>query len=376
MPPVFAAFAVVLLSAGILYVRYPGNFPSYQHGTPGDFGAYIQAYDRIQEGQNPYISTDPGTYRYAPGVLALIEFLPKSPVDAWFMFTCICIAALALALTIGARYRTWGDVGRLFVGLCLAWKGIIESLDQGSNEMLILSLATFAASIFTRFPFISGVLVGFLPWLKLPWVFLILPFVLAGRPGRRSRIFISGVVLSLFFWAAMVPSLAFGPENAIKLSQAWVDVLRNQGHEFFLRDLNQSIWGLFARLYGEKIGYAVGLPFIIVGFLLGLLIRRKPQTIPTQDTLSWLTPWMLFTQILNPLSWRWGSVYLAGSLFATQKGSLGSKWVRVLLGIGLFALWALQLNPVVQSIGIHQWTELHTYGIVTGYWFLILVLAL
>ncbi len=396
--PFIGAAALVVLFAVILYSRYPGNFESYQNGPPGDFSVYLQAWNRYRAGESPYVPHEYSAYKYSPGILALIQFLPSSSVDAWFVFSLLCILGFAGALLFGARYRTWKDVGCLVLGLGLSWKGIIESFDYGQIETLILTIAIFSASLFARYTFWAGLLAGILPWLKLPWAFLFLPFVLAASrvsptgeakpPARRLKLLVSGYMMSSFIWGAAVPSLAFGPEKALELSQSWMTVLRQQPHSLFFSDINQSIWISSLRLMGEGKWLSYAVPSLFAAVLLGFLIRRRPQTPSTQDSMSWLTPWLVFTQIINPLSWRWGSTYLVGIPFATHRATLDptsgglvasnkrlTRISRAALWVCVLALWLLQLNPVVQTLGIHHWTELHSFGIVTLYWIVLLMLT-
>ncbi|MBC7691164.1 MAG: DUF2029 domain-containing protein [Methylotenera sp.] len=406
--PTLAAVLLICLCAILLYVRYPGNFKSYEMGPPGDFKVYLRAWERVNGGESPYVATDFSPYKYSPGVLGLIQVLPSAPVDAWFAFSTFCIVLFALALLAGARYRSWKDVLALGTGLGLAWKGILETLDYGQIEMLIFSIAIFSAATFARFTFFSGLLLGILPWLKLPWILLVVPFVLAASrmnslsdagekkpPARRLRLFVSGFVFSSFIWGAAVPSLVFGPERAMSLSQAWLNVLKKQPPELFASNINQSLWvtstRMLSRLFGASGGQSsllsLAIPALIAATLLGLLIRRRPKTVSSQDTMSWLTPWMIFIQLVNPLSWRWGSVYLVGALFSSRRSQFAKSplarnfliegvAVRPLLWGGVFVVWALQLNPVLRLMGIQHWTELHGYGVVTIYWFLILLLCL
>ena len=97
-----------------------------------------------------------------------------------------------------------------------------------------------------------------------------------------------------------------------------------------------------------------------------------------REVFVWLSPWLLLTQLVNPLSWRWGSVFVVGAPFAiaVMSRSIGKTAVRSLLFSTVVVLWAFQLNFVVRPMGYHHWTDLHGYGILTLYWGLLLILCL
>lgn len=387
LKPWFGALLIVIAISLILYFRYPGKFESYQHSVPQDFGVYLRAWTRFLQGETPYVSSEYSSFKYSPGFLALIGILPKLPQDAWFAFSTISIAGLALSLMIGARYRQWKDVLFLVLGLGLAWKGILETLDYGQIELFVLMLVIVSTASFTRFTILSGAIIGMLPWLKLPLLFLAVPFVLAasrwqpdaeGKPPlRRLKLFVSGFLLSSVFWGAAVPSLAFGPERALKLSQEWYQLLKEQPSALFASDINQSLWVTVFRLLGENHLVAYGISGIVGGLLLGLLVLRRPHTPTAQDSFVWATPWLIMAQLVNPLSWRWGSVYLVGACFSTFRPGRRFLWFRGVLWLGVIFFFLLQQNLFVRNVlGLSHWTELHDLGVVTGYWILLLLLSI
>src|SRR5690606_1528682 len=123
-------------------------------------------------------------------------------------------------------------------------------------EMFIFPILIISTAIYTRQTLLSGALIGMLPWIKLPLLFMLVAFFFAssrrdrkdGKPPlRRLKLFFSGFLLSSVFWGAGLPSLAFGPDRALKLSQAWYAVLRDQPQSLFLNDVNQSLWASVGR---------------------------------------------------------------------------------------------------------------------------------
>lgn len=388
--PWFAALMFAVAIAVVLYLRYPGRFDTYTSKIPQDFGVYVKAWQRYTQGENPYVASEYLAFKYAPGMLALIGVLPQAPTDAWFAFSTICIGGLALAMMIGARYRTWKDVVAIMLGVLLAWKGILECLDYGQVELFIFPILIVATSIYTRQTLLAGVLIGMLPWIKLPLLFMLVPFFLAssrreregGKPPlRRLKLFFSGFLLSSVFWGAGLPSLAFGPDRALKLSQSWYAVIRDQPANLFLNNINQSLWASVGRWvelhYAHSHLAALGIAGVISGLLLGILVIRRPYAPTAQDSFAWITPWLIMGQLVNPLSWRWGSVYLLGSCFAAFRPGRRFLWLRGILWVGVLVLFLLQQNPFVKGVlGLSHWTDLHEMGVITLYWVALLLLSL
>ena len=386
--PWLVALFISLGVATALYLRYPGAFDRYTSQIPQDFGVYVKAWQRYMQGENPYVPTEFLAFKYAPGMLALIGVLPQAPTDAWFAFSTVCILGLALSLMIGARYRSWRDVIALVFGLALSWKGILECMDYGQVELFIFPILIIATSVYTRQTMLSGALIGMLPWIKLPLLFIVVPFLFASSrrdrdeikpPMRRLKLFSSGFLLSSVFWGAALPSLAFGPDRALKLSQAWFQVLKTQPMNLFQSDMNQSLWASVGR-WGADLHSpmaALGLAGVVCGLLIGLLVLRRPYTPTAQDGFVWITPWLIMGQLVNPLSWRWGSVYLIGVCFAAFRPGRRFMWFRGLLWVLAFLFFMLQQNPFVKGVlGLNHWTQLHELGVVTLYWLALLLLAI
>jgi hypothetical protein len=386
---ILAGWALILACCIALWLRYPVDQAIHHGPVPGDFSVYVQAWQRISAGATPYVSSDPSPYKYAPGVLALMGLLPKtSPGAAWFVFGTLSILALGLSLLLGALYRSWWQVLALALGLALAWKGILETLDYGQMELIILGMAVLSTVLLRRASFLSGVLAGTLPWIKMPWGLLGLPLVvilLARKQGKLAPFF-SGYFAACFAWGAAVPAVLFGSERAMHLSQQWVALLRGQPESLYFSNINQSLWVSVIRWLGPDpsltwILGALGIACVALGLILGRMIQktRMRSAQPQFSALAAIGPWLLFVQLLNPLSWRWGSVLAIGIPFAainSQGAEIRRGPLRVAVWGAVIALWLLQLNPVVQAMGWHHWTELHSWGEVTLYWLGLLLLSI
>ena len=314
--------------------------------------------------------------------------MPKSPQDAWFWFSTLSIALFSVSLFTGARYRSWKDVGLLCVGLALSWRGVLEALQYGQVELLLFFILITASSLFSRWPFFTGALLGLLPWIKAPYGLLMIPFVLAcnrrevfadPRPTLpRLKLLFSGITFSSVFWGAAVPSLTFGPDRALELSVAWAKMMKAQPAQFFFVGPNQSLWVAVDRWFNLRGPAEFGVAAILGGWLLGVLLMRRPTSPAAQGSFIWITPWLILNQLLNPLAWRWGSVFLVGSGFSAARPSRPNLgYFRGFLWIGTFALFLLQQNFFVRPfIGLSTWTEFNELGTVTLYWLLLFVLTL
>lgn len=377
-----------LLAASILGCAAAALVSRYlflHHGViPGDFEVYLRAWQRVCAGETPYVASEFSPFKYSPGALALVQFLPRDPGLAWQVFGGASIALLLSALLFGVRYRGLRSVGELVLGLLLAWKGILETLDYGQMELMILGLATAAAATFETVPVFSGLMLGLLPGFKLPWVLLFLPFWLASRIEQRRRAhrfrrFLTGYLGGWLFWASALPSLTFGREKALRLSQEWVALLRSQPASLFESDINQSLW-ITALKLGLPPLVAIGLACVLAGLILGRLVVRSQETasgrIGRGQALAWITPWLVYTQWVNPLAWRWGSALAVGMPFAWERArNRGPRVLRWTLGSWVAFLWLLQQSPFLKLFGIHHWTDLHAYGVISFYWLLLIGLC-
>ena len=351
---------------------------------PDGFAGYLKAWERVCGGESPYFAAGQLTFTDSPGVLALAQFLPRDPERAWWVFGGGGLALLAGALLFCVRYRDMQSVGRLALGLVLSWRGCVETLDRGQPEILMMGIAVLAAASFESAPVFSGLFLGFLPGFKLAWFFLFLPFVLAARMDHRKRAhrfrrFLSGYLGGWLIWASALPSLTFGRDQSLKLSQQWVMALRSQPQWVFGSDANQSLWATAQRLGWPPL-VAWGIAFLLAGLLLGKLIVRSQETasarIQRAQALVWISPWLLSMQLLSPLAWRWGSVLAVGMPAVWYRwGDRNSRVLRWTAATWIFFLWLLKQSWFLRPFGIELWTDLHAYGLISFYWLVLLVLA-
>jgi hypothetical protein len=118
---------------------------------------------------------------------------------------------------------------------------------------------------------------------------------------------------------------------------------------------------------------ALALVAVMVVRTYGRARRGRGQFI---EPLRWVGPWLIVTQLLNPLSWRWGSVFVVAIPLATVDSRIWHRVVRKVLWGMVVVGWLLQLNPVVQFLGFDHWTYLHGSGLITFFWATLLLLSL
>lgn len=315
-----------------------------------------------------------------------MDLLPKDPRMSWIVFSIITLLVWMLMLALGADYHTPTQALSLAIGLLLSWKGALETFDFGQFEFWCLSFAIGAAMAMRKLPAVSGMLLGTLPWIKLPWGFLLLPFLTYYYSQHRwSRLsqFFGGFFFTTFIWLVALPGLTWTPEIAFQYTREWVQLLGSQPEHLFVSDFNQSVLGSLKRwteLLQISLSWSLPAALAVLGLLFGRLVsKRLKDSLGTPDStitpLAWVTPWLLFMNLLSPVAWRWSSCLMIGVPFVMGEKRLGERRAIWWIGLLVFAaLYALQLNPVVRSLGFEHWTSLHPYGIITGYWLVALLL--
>ena len=387
---VFLAACLLLLAGCLLFFRYPSMLSNPEYKPPQDFQVYLKARDLVNAGKSPYEPTVHLTYKYSPGILIALDFLPNDGRMAWIVFSAVTILVWMMMLTIGADDHRPSQVLALAAGLLFSWKGALETFDFGQFEFWLLSFAIGAAMAMRRYPAVTGILLGTLPWIKLPWGFLLLPFFAYYYSQHRfSRLsqFFGGFFFTSFIWLVALPALTWGPEVAFQYSQDWAALLKAQPGNLYDSDFNQS-WLSSVRRWTNLAHmpsyWALPLGLVVLGGLFARLINKRLDDTIDQGTpdikrppLAWVTPWLVFMNLLSPLSWRWASCLLVGVPLAMGEKRLRKRsfvwWIGILVIIGLYAL---QLNPVVRALGFEHWTSLHPYGVVTLYWLSALLLII
>ncbi len=325
-----------------LFLRYLHGF-----GIPSDFAVYQLASQRwFEHSVNPYVQTDSSPFKYSPSFLLCLKFLP-----AWPVFKALCISLLAASVLLIAPFRRFYEVGLLVIGLALSWKGILEALDYGQVDFFAFFFFVLAARL-THRPLVAGLLLGILPWIKLPWMFLVIPFF--------SRAFLVGYAAGFFGFGFLLPLGFFGWGRFRWLFGQWMDLVIHQPHELYATEVNQSLWSTGARWMQVSAwgGVLYGIAFLFCLYAGCRLFRRGAQ-------LATVAPWLLLMQLANPLGWRCGSLFCLGIPFSAHNKIPPQRlWFAL-------ACFVLQMYPV----GVHHWTDLCRFGGITLYWLSLVALC-
>lgn len=370
---------VVIISAGAaLLVRHPLSEPrpseriESQHSTaaqksrvPSEIELFVAAREKLRKGIDPYSNkTDADTYRYPPGFLAIGELLPSSSSEIVNLFGFFTIVLWMASLFMGARTSSWRELLAIAGGIALSWNALETSFHMGQMDVLALFLAVLAARVYRRNRALSGFVLGLMPWIKLPWLLVTIPFLqTAARQGpRKLAKFFAGLFASLFFWGAGLPSLVFGPDRSLLLSQKWMDSIQLRPDRILLMPENESAWAIVSRLTGNST-LGAGITGIVCAFVLSTLIQRPvPSSAKSVDknggVLGWLTPWLMFTQLFAPIAYPWGALVTVGVplaiLYAIPvRRSLLGTWIQIGIFIFLFAAEAMNWIPGF-SIGMRH----------------------
>ncbi len=383
LTPRRTARGLVLVFGFVLFFRYSENFRLGAE-VPADFKVYHTAVNRVKKGMNPYLPSEKSPYKYSLAALVPLQVLPEEAGWAWAIFKLFCLVAWGAAIGMGANFSRWREVSCLLVGLALSWKGLIETLEYGQIEFLVLFISTLAIWLWEKKICFAGLILGSLVWFKLPWGFLIFPFFIQSfklQPLDRWRL-IFGFLVGLIGLGILVPIFLFGIKNTFFWTQSWVDLLIHQPEELYRSDLNQSLWNSSARwiaMWG-RVGFwmAGGCIFLSLYAFFKLTLKSVSQH-SFQSPLREMIPWLILMQLMNPLGWRWGSLLLIGAPFAQvslEKKSRLQNGMRVFLYLGVVILFILQFPWGSSILGLAHRFDFSLYGGVSVYWILILILCL
>jgi hypothetical protein len=372
--------SVLLFFRHLQDLNFNSVIPLDASPLPGDFKVYMRAVERLKSGINPYVVTDESPYKYSPGALIPFLILPSSPALAWVAFKFFSVFSWFVALSLGAPLRTWKHLGLLLIGISLSWKGLIETLDYGQLEFWVLSIGVLAHSLFRTQRGFSGFLLGCLPCIKPQWGLLIFPFLFIGIQDDRARLkhFLIGYALGGSLLGVLLPGLVYGLTQLPELFQSWLYVLKAQPEALFLGDHNQSLLGTLSRWKSEwPTGTLIGSGLTLCWLI--WVIKASVQlnsTLYRRNAIVFITPWLILTQLMSPLGWRWGSLLLIGAPFLWKHPSkTRSSFIFWALALGIFASFLIQQAPIARMIGFENWADPHHYGSITLFWMITLTLS-
>lgn len=374
------ALGIVVTAASILLLNIPVKARLGTVDVPDAFRTVLAAKERLVARQSPYHPALEPAYTHSPGVLVPVQWFPQDAATAWFWISLSMVIAWAVVLSISSGRWTIRTVFLLLFGLGLAWPATFESLQRGQLELLLFVIAAFGAYFVNKVPILSGLLIGTLPWFRLQWAILFLPFILVVTQKKRWRLaqFFLGYFMAMLTWGAGIFNVTFGSDRGMELTREWFSILKEQRLSLFLDSNNQSLWISLTRWLGDASLSVYGLTAMIVGLLLGRMVARSTEVRPYGGELAWISPWLMIGQLMNPLSWKWANVFVIGMPLAFAQGKwIDNIWVRRLLVVCVITLMLLvQYAPFTQKVGIDVQADLLGYGVLTLQWLLLLILCL
>ncbi|HTL12441.1 MAG TPA: glycosyltransferase 87 family protein, partial [Bdellovibrionota bacterium] len=351
--------------------------------VPQDFEVVVRARDRIAAGMDPYVLTDDIPYKYSPFATLPYFLLPDSHAAGWMIYELLVMLGWVAVLGLGVPALDWRKAGLVALGAVLSWKGIRETLDFGQAEFLFLGIGVVAAWLFNRRPLEGALLIGILPWIKLPWGFVWIPFIAEAvlrKDHRRLPQLGLGLLVSSLACGVVLPALALGPTRAWELTVSWHRLVTSQPRALFETRWNQSIWQSLERWFGHDLGSSWPVRAIVVVLaaaairsLIRGMARRRPS-----GPLAWISPWFLLNQLLSPLGWSWGNLLVAGAPLASEDATLRKRspalhWALVVM---IAAGWIIQQKPVAPLFGLERWDDFFSFGSVTLFWLSLLLFVI
>jgi hypothetical protein len=298
---------------------------------------FRHAAERLLAGQAVYRFDEVFAFKYSPFAALLLTPLGLgTPLVAYWCWNALNAFAYA-------AFVAWAGIGRQGFAVVLAFASLLVLVQHhfalGQIDMLLL--AGFALSERSRFrhAFFSGIVLGLLPFLKLPFLLLwALPFV-HGEPLRAGGIG-AGVLLGL-----LLPALAFGIGGDIEMHRAWLATLaQNTAPIVCWRD-NQGAFSLPCA-FGLTPSFGILLIAAVILAWLFFKNHRDPAVA------------LFAVHFLSPLAWCTalvGALPLIADFIAFARG-----WQR--LAFIALILAALASRELLGGDGYTRFLELRMYA--------------
>ena len=342
---------------------------------PKDFAIYLKSLERLTQELSPYQTTDEHPFKYAPGTLLFFQLLPENAQIAWWITKLLSLTGLCAVLwSMSYSLTQVSYLIRLAIGFALAWKGLLECLDYGQLEILLLSLFYFAFFSIEKKPILSALALSIAALFKIHWGLLALPLIMIIFPKNRKRgvTFLSSLFGFSLVFSGIVPLLYFGPEKLYSLYVEWFHILKIQPSWLYISPENQSLWAVSLKTSSPPLAW-IG-SFLAVVTSIGVTYKAKLNRRDSKISLVLL--WLLTLLLVSPLSWRWSNLILILLPFSTFYALFKMQNVYAKLSMSvLILLYAIQQNPIARILGFSSWKDFHQYFLITLLWlFVYLVL--
>jgi hypothetical protein len=304
--------------------------------TIRDSTTYYLMAKAITAGENPYLPLNElankfiGTSQFYPhpalctpftGILSipLAFFSVNKSSTIWFGFEMICLAIVAMMLTILWKGRLVWVTAILTFALSLAWFPIMVDLLYGQLSILItvFLIATLLALSKNR-KILAGVLIGFSVAIKLITWPLILYFALR----KNWRALISSIITTIGLNLAALLVIGIGP-----FMDYYLRITFQFSKIYYTAMNNFSLWSIGYRLFNESpvvAGYLnapplVNLPWLAPIFSGGLVIAffiiGMSWVIKSNDLYKAYAILVCILVAISPISWIHYHILLIISLF-------------------------------------------------------------
>jgi len=317
----------------------------------GDFDVFLQAGQRVMEGQPLYEGSGPGAGVIGPpfqGVFfvpfAAIGHVPeRAPAVLWYFLNLIALGAgvwwWTRANDASAAGRAWDQPAVLLPLLAVILPAHTNFEHQNMNALL-LGLTGAAAWSWTRgHSAASGALIGLAAALKAFPALLLIVFLVR----RDWRALASGVLTGLALSAS--PALWYGPGAVVPLFRRWLEVSAEGGWP--TRVQNQSIVAMTSRFWPDAAtSIAIALIAMLGIVLITVIARSRGDARAQTRTGSTLALALAVAVLASPIAWDhyWllmlpalQAIYVAGSNSNSQSLRWGF-WIGAILISGLAPL--------------------------------------
>lgn len=316
MPKRWSAIFSVFAAVWILFVITFNLEIIVTSNELGDFGSFVAAGIKFNEGANPYDSDSPyifevdfplvGAGGKMPNLNPPVSLLffaplanadPMSALNAWRVVSFGLFLASFLLLAREYKPRPL----RLLWGFALA--GLWHTLGLGQIYAPLLLLVTLAwLSYRTDKSIAAGIFIGLLVSIKPNFVLWL--FLLAMR--REWKITISAAVVILA--CAALPLTQMQPEVYVQ----WLEASRVDGRVLSMPG-NGSLIGLTSRMNLPALGIVLGLALTAIT---ALAVVRAREGRPAPDGVS--AAGIFLSLLVSPITWT-GYTILALPYFLSQK---------------------------------------------------------
>lgn len=339
---------------GILTILY-GLFIWKGKTALVDFRVFYTAGERFLAGEQLCQPSD-GHYQFKYLPISALYFVPLSLLPlAGAKFLWLVVVTAAMIGIVYFSYRLLGSTEDKWPTLVLPTvfimlKFYLREMELGqTNAVLTLILLGSLAALLAKKDLLSGLLMGLAISLK-PYALIFLPYV-----ALKGRFKALGAAISTTIITLLLPSLRYGFDGNVTLHQEWWNLVSHSTRGLLTNPDNVSLFGAFAKWFGDTSVVATGFSIAAAGAL--LLVACYVVTRPIdlrKDELAVRTAWLaesslllILIPLLSPQGWDY--VFLTGTLGTMLLISVRKQMPKVCWWflIAVFAVVGLSLYDLL-----------------------------